>query len=169
MTVEDIQQILSLLRAEYGTKVICTDERVKIWKLMLGHYDRNEVILAVAELIGEARQFPPTVGEVNQQVLKNKRGVQEDWGGLWTSVLNAGSRSLYHAAEEAAKLPKVALRAIGGVEGLKELAQSSADNLSTIRAQFRQRLEAVNEREEVMATKTNLLESLPNINVKKIG
>lgn len=171
MDVEDIKQILSMLRAEYGTKVICTVERVKVWKMMLGAYDRNDVVLAVAELMGEARQFPPTVGEINQKVIQNKIGIQEDWSSLWDAVMRAGNRSLYHAAEEADKLPKRALRAIGGVEGLKELARSSTDNISTIRAQFRQRLEAVDSREDVIATKDSLLKALPNVsvNVKKIG
>lgn len=171
MDVEHIKQLILILKAEYGNKVIATEERARVWEVVLNHASYKEGELAVAQLLSEARQFPPSVGEINQQILKNRAGEPTDWSSLWDAVYNAGQRSLYHAEEEAKKLPEAAIRAIGGTAGLKELARSSPDNIAVIRAQFRQRLEAGTSVSTFKETKANLLKVLPNLNVrvKEIG
>lgn len=171
MDVEQIKQLMLILRAEYGNKVLLTEDRLKVWQVVLSHASYNEAQLAVAKLLSEARPFPPSVGEINQEVIKGRTKEMADWSELWNAVAKAGSRSLYYAEEEASKLPKAALKAIGGVEGLKEVAKSTPEHIAVIRAQFRQRLEAATESQDNQATRTNLLKALPNINVnvKQIG
>ena len=142
MTEEEVNQIFKVLAAEYGKKVAWNKERSAIWQYVLGHATFNEVKLAVVQLLAENRPFPPTIGEVNQTVLKLRKGVQIDWGSLWDEVMRAAQRSTYYATEEAAKLNPDACAAIGGPAGLRELAACSAEMIPTIRAQFRQRLEA---------------------------
>lgn len=166
MNVEQIQQLLVILRAEYGNKVLCTDERVRVWGVVLNHATYSEAELAIAELLSEARQFPPSVGEINQQILKNRQGTQEDWSTLWDLVLTAGQRSTYDAEHQAECLPEAARRAIGGANGLRELALTSPENIAVIRAQFRQRLEARTQVDNHKETKRGILKALPNIKVK---
>lgn len=166
MNVEHIKQLMVILRAEYGNKVLCTEERVRVWGVVLSHATYQEAELAIAELLSEARQFPPSVGEINQQILKNRQGDPVDWSTLWDQVLTAGQRSAYDAEQQAERLPEAARRAIGGANGLRELAASSPDNIAVIRAQFRQRLEAGTGVATSKETKKGLLKALPNINVK---
>ena len=166
MNVEDTKQLMMILRAEYGNKVICTEERARVWGVVLGHAGYPEAELAVAQLLSEARQFPPSVGEINQQILKNRQGEPESWSTLWDRVLEAGKRSTYYAEEALETLPEAARAAIGGISGLKEVALASPDNMAVIRAQFRQRLEAGTSVASYQETKKGLLKALPNINVK---
>lgn len=166
MNVEDTKQLMVILKAEYGNKVLCTEERARVWGVVLAHADYQEAELAVAQLLSEARQFPPSVGEINQQILKNRQGDPQDWSALWDQVLAAGQRSAYDSDQQAAKLPEAARKAIGGAAGLRELALSSPDNIAVIRAQFRQRLESGTNVAEKVETKRGLLKALPKINVK---
>jgi hypothetical protein len=166
MDVEHIKQLIMILKAEYGNKVIATEERARVWGVVLAHATYGEAELAIAQLLSQARQFPPAVGEINQQIIKNRSGDPVDWSQLWDLVLAAGQRSTYNSDEEARKLPEAARRAIGGAAGLKELACGSSDNLAVIRAQFRQRLESGSGVATAVETKRGLLKALPNINVK---
>lgn len=171
MDVVQIKQLMMILRAEYGNKVDVTDDRICVWEVILGHASYNEAQLAIARLLSEARPFPPSVGEINQEVIRGRVSDSVDWSQLWDSVLKAGSRALYYAEDEAKKLPPRALSAIGGVAGLKEIARSTPEHISVIRGQFRQRLEAIKEYQDVKETRESLLKTLPNINVsiKQIG
>lgn len=171
LDVEQIRQMMLILRAEYGGKVICTEDRVKLWGVILQHAEMHEVELAIAQLLSESRPFPPSVGEINQQVINNRVKPVDNWSNLWDAVMKAGNRALYYAEEEAAKLPERALQAIGGIDGLKELAKSSSDHIAVIRGQFRQRLEAISQEQTKTATKEALIEALPNVkvHVKQIG
>lgn len=171
MNVEQIKQIMSLLRLEYGDKVLCTENRAKVWHVIIGHASYDEAELAVASLLAEARPFPPSVGEVNQRILLHRKPVQQDWSSLWDLTLQAGKRSAYDSQNQIKGLPEAAQRAIGGAPGLRELAMSDVATLAILRAQFRQRLEAINQHETVEATKRSLLEVLPkiNVNIKTIG
>jgi hypothetical protein len=171
MNVEQTKQIMRLLWCEYGDKVICTENRAKVWYTILGHANYQEAELAVASLLSEARAFPPSVGEVNQLILEHRRPASQDWSTLWDLVLQAGKRSAYDSQNQIKALPEAAQRAIGGAAGLRELALSDNATLAILRAQFRQRLEAINQHVKVEETKQSLLEILPkvNVNIKTIG
>lgn len=171
MNVEDIKQLIRILHAEYGNKVIANESRAELWKVVLGHATYREAEMAVAMLLSEARAFPPSVGEINQQIIKNRKGSTEDWSSLWDQVLAASSRSAYYSVEESSRLPESARKAIGGAAGLRELAMSDNSSVAIIRAQFRQRLEAINHHSNVEETKQSLEKALPNVNVniKTIG
>jgi len=166
MDVDHIKQLIMILKAEYGNKVIATEERARVWSVVLSHATYAEGELAVAELLSEARQFPPSVGEINQQILRNRQGEKLDWSELWDRVMAAGQNSIYNAEEQAAKLPEAARRAIGGAVGLKEVGLASPSDLAVIRAQFRQRLESGSAASQDRETKNAILKALPNINVK---
>lgn len=168
MDVEDIKQIILVLKAEYGNKVIATEDRVRVWEMVLGHATPQEAQLAVAQLLSEARQFPPSVGEINQQILKNRNGPVQDWSQLWDLVLKAGQKGIYYAEEESKRLPEAARKAIGGVSGLREVALSPQENIAVIRAQFRQRLESATKVADAVQTTDSLMKALPKINVKLI-
>ena len=171
MNVEDIKQLMRILHAEYGSKVSYSEPRARLWTTILGHATYQEAELAIAMLLSEARAFPPAIGEINQQILKNRQGTPQDWSTLWDQVLTAAQRSAYDSDNQASKLPESARRAIGGAAGLKELALTDNASVAIIRAQFRQRLEAINHYSNVEETKESLQQSLPNINVtiKTIG
>lgn len=169
MTETQVKQIFAILRAEYGTRFTVGDDRARLWQIILAHSDFQEVQLAVAQLLSEARPFPPSIGEINQTVLANRKMDRRDWSALWDQVLAAGSRSTYYAEEEAKKLPSDALRAIGGVPGLKELSKATNDDLPIIRGQFRQRYEAGQSADKQSATSEGLKAILPYVNIKMIG
>lgn len=169
MTEQQVKQIFAILRAEYGTRFTVTDDRSRLWQIILAHSDYQETQLAVAQLLSEARPFPPTIGEINQTILANRKTDRRDWSMLWDQVLAAGARSTYYAEDEARKLPVDALRAIGGVPGLKELSKANNDDLPIIRGQFRQRYEAGQSSDKQSATTQGLKAILPKINVKLIG
>jgi len=168
MTETEIRRLLGVLRAEYGTKVSCSDERVTLWSIVLGHASYTETQVAIAELLSEPRAFPPSVGEINAAILANRRGGKDDWSSAWDAVLFAGKRSLYYAEEEAARLAPEALKAIGGVPGLKELAHATSDQLGVLRAQFRQRYETVEKRAESDDIKAALQTVLPSVHIRMI-
>jgi hypothetical protein len=166
MDVDHIKQLIMILKAEYGNKVIATEERARVWSVVLNHATYAEGELAIAELLSEARQFPPSVGEINQQILNNRQGEKVSWSDLWDQVMRAGQNSIYNAEEQASQLPEAARRAIGGAVGLKELGLASPSDLAVIRAQFRQRLESGSAASNDKETKRAILKALPNINVK---
>lgn len=168
MTEEQVRRIFKVLEAEYGNKVRYSIERYKVWQMVLHHAAYEEVQAAVVRLIGEARQFPPSVGEVNQAVLQARGGTQTDWGTLWDKVMVASQRSTYYAEEEAKKLPATALAAIGGIAGLKELAAAKVDDVATIRAQFRQRLEAKSTAAQTNANSHNVQTLINSVKLKGI-
>jgi hypothetical protein len=155
-----------ILKAEYGNKVIATEERARVWSVVLNHATYAEGELAIAELLSEARQFPPSVGEINQQILNNRQGEKVSWSDLWDQVMRAGQNSIYNAEDQASQLPEAAKRAIGGAIGLKELGLASPSDIAIIRAQFRQRLESGTSVSQERETKKAILKALPNINVK---
>ena len=163
-----IRQILAVLRAEYGNKVLIDEPRIKLWMLVLGHATFDEIQRAVAVSLSKGGQFPPSVGELNQIVLEAREGVKSDWGTLWDRVLAAAQRSSYYSEEEGAKLPPEALRAIGGTTGLRELACSNPENIGVIRAQFRQRLEARKTVDQFEATNAHITALLDKQPIKRI-
>lgn len=169
MNEEQVRRIFAVLQAEYGNKVLVTEPRLRLWQMVLHDASYNEVSAAVMRLLSESRPFPPSVGDVNQAVLTARGDTQEDWGSLWDKVMAAGQRATYYAAEEAEKLPPVALAAIGGIAGLKELAQATPDNMAVIRAQFRQRLEAKVKVAANAKTSDAVQGILDKIAVKQIG
>lgn len=142
MNKSEMGKLMTVIAVEFGGKFPITEERVQLWLNILGHASGPEVSRAIAQVIGESRDFPPSVGAVNCKVLENRSGaVEVDWSTEWTLVLRAASNSSYNAEQEAAKLKPLTLRAAGGIPGLRELALASSDSLPTIRAQFRQRFE----------------------------
>jgi hypothetical protein len=169
MTDEQVRQIFKVLAAEFGNKVLFSRDRYKVWQMVLHHASYDEVQAAVIALLGENRQFPPTVGEVNQAVLTARAGFKEDWGKLWERVMIAAQRSTYYADEEAKKLPPAALAAVGGVVGLKELAACDPDKIAIVRAQFRQRLESKQVMDRGNANQENVQVLIDNLMTKRIG
>lgn len=168
MTESEVVQVFKVLAAEYGNKVLVTPDRVRVWQYVLGHATLAEVQAAILTLMSNSGQFPPTVGDVNQAVLTARGGAQNDWGSLWDEVMRAATRSLYYAEEEAKKLNPAALAAIGGIPGLKELAASSPDDVSVIRAQFRQRLEAKSAVVKNNASAENVQALINSVKIKGI-
>lgn len=169
MTEDDVRQVFRVLGAEYGSKVVVTPDRIKVWQYVLGHATVAEVQTAILNLMSRDGKFPPSVGDVNQAVLAARGGTKEDWGTLWDTVMRAASRSLYYAEEEAKKLAPEALAAIGGVPGLKELAASNPDQLGVLRAQFRQRLEAKQTTQKDIAVSDQVRQLLDQASTKRIN
>jgi len=143
MNKSEIYKLMAMVTAEFGNRFVVTTDKVELWMGILGHANFAECSKAVAQILGSARQFPPTVGEINQQVLQQRAGTTGlDWGAEWQKALRAAANSSYNAQGEAAKLSPATLSAIGGIAGLKEIAALPAESLTAIRAQFRQRYEA---------------------------
>ena len=148
MQRNEVYKLMAMVNAEFGDRFVVTTDKVNLWMGILGHSNFPEAMKAMAQILGAANKFPPTVGELNHKILENRSGLAAgDWGVEWQAVLKAAANSSYNAEAEAAKLNKRTLSAIGGIAGLKEIASLGADSLNTIRAQFRQRFEAGASRE----------------------
>ena len=143
MNKTEIFKLMAMVTAEFGNRFTVTTDKVELWLGILGHATYQEAAKAIAQILGSARAFPPTVGEINQAILESRSGtVGLDWGVEWQKALRAAANSAYNAESEAAKLAPATLSAIGGIAGLKEVAALPADSLGVIRGQFRQRFEA---------------------------
>ena len=138
----EILNLMAIISSEYGDRFQSSSEKLELWGNILGHATYLEAQKAVISILGSKAQFPPTVGEINHKILEARTGAQAlDWASEWERVLKASANSSYGAVAEALKLEPQTLKAVGGLSGLKELGSLSFGEMSTFRAQFRQRFE----------------------------
>jgi hypothetical protein len=142
MQKSEVVKLMAVVAAEYGDRFATSNEKADLWLNILGHATFEEAVKAITQVLGSPAKFPPTVGEINQKILEARTGTSSlDWATEWERVLKAASNSSYNAPAEAGKLASLTLSAVGGVQGLKEIAALGHGELMAIRAQFRQRFE----------------------------
>jgi hypothetical protein len=78
MKMEEVVKLMAVLGSEYPKHFEVTQERIKLWAMVLGHATYIEAAKALISILGEARPFPPVVGEVNQQILKERKAKKRE-------------------------------------------------------------------------------------------
>ena len=147
MQKTEVFKLMAIVASEYGDRFSTSPEKADLWLNILGHATFEEGAKAIAKILGSSAQFPPTVGEINCKILEYRTGASSlDWATEWERALKAASNSSYNALAEAGKLAALTLSAVGGVDGLKEIAQLGQGDLMGVRAQFRQRFEMLSTR-----------------------
>lgn len=121
------------------------DEALAKWGQDLADEDAKDVLLAVEVLYRDGREFPPNGAQIAQQIGELRRG-DPDPGLAWAIAKDERPFSLIHEREEAMawidqRSPAVA-EAVRRF-GVDELAQVTADQVGTARAQFRRVYEGV--------------------------
>lgn len=79
MNKEEISKIMAIVAVEFSGRFTVTPERVGVWWQILGDYTFQEGQRGVIRAIGNAGQFPPSVGDVRNvlQALRKEDRRQE--------------------------------------------------------------------------------------------
>jgi Loader and inhibitor of phage G40P len=73
MKMEEVVKLMAVIGSEYPKHFEVNQERIKLWAMVLQHANYMEAAKALVTLLGESRPFPPVVGELNQQILKERK------------------------------------------------------------------------------------------------
>ena len=106
---------------------------LRLWHDMFAERDGMEVAAAVkAFLATDTKGFPPSIGQINEKLVKltgpEVLSEQEAWG----LVSRAIRRASYHAAEAFAALPPVIQQVVASPSALRTWAMTPAEDLETV-------------------------------------
>jgi hypothetical protein len=149
MLKSEVTEMLVYLHADHGVEL--KPEKVAVWHDALENTPKAEA-WRVAKQLSQTCRFVPKLADFVAVVANNTTAQSESWGDAWISIQAAISRFGFYQAQAAIDSMSVMARAsIGGVEGFRELCRSEMEQMTTCRAQFRQRWEAYEHRGEVAA------------------
>lgn len=130
--------MLSVIRAAYpqswnGLSRHMAAEVVSLWESMFADDSAENVGNAVKAFIAtDTGGFPPTVGQIREQMQKlaspDSMSETEAWGLVSRACRNSG----YHSEEEFEKLPANVRAAVGSAEQLRQWALADASELETV-------------------------------------
>lgn len=137
MTKKDVAGLLALLQTEYPQSFGRLNSqqmqaKANLWSEMLADCDGRIVMAAVKSLLSEAREFAPTIGEVQTRAREITAAQDMTETEAWSLVSRACANGLYGYQEEYAKLPAEVQRAVGTPEQLREWAMIDSDTLQTV-------------------------------------
>lgn len=108
---KDIKTALGLITVAYPTFRLM-DQTIAVWHAIIGHHDRESFFYAVSIYMGEAKDFPPTPGHINQLIRDLTRSNQDRYttGEAWDFCVGLARRGLDEAAAiaELGQSPRVA-------------------------------------------------------------
>ncbi|NIQ97057.1 MAG: hypothetical protein GWN87_24935 [Desulfuromonadales bacterium] len=125
-------QVMTLLNEEYPGKFKISDERVKLWRALLGDIDPQIVLTAALHLVAQGGQWPPTVGTVRATAKNFAHGeldapsAHEAWGHVQARI----------QSDEAplTDLEREVLKQVGTIYDLRRSSNAGADRAQFIRA-----------------------------------
>lgn len=125
-----------------------TEAAVNLWYQQFQEYPYDIVEKAVQALIStKVEGYPPTIGEVKEQIRRLTTTQEIDENAAWVLVSRACRNGSYHSVEEFNKLPPEVQRAVGSPEQLKQWAGMEADTVeSVIASNFKRSFRAQAER-----------------------
>jgi len=145
------------------------------WSMILGDLDLRVVRAALAQLLAEPREFPPSVGHINakaREMLQRALGEPDmDAGAAWRGVCNAIEAFGYGVAwnaERRAALPDAAVRAAEDF-GLMRIRTRLDENAGTDFAQFRDIYNALAARERSQRATPPAVRQLMQDLAKQLG
>lgn len=137
---EDVVTITGLVAAAYPWATI-TAATIDIWAEILQDVDGVLAVAATKLLIGEAGQWPPSVGMIRQRAFDLAAGPEADWEAGWQAAMRhmtechgIGAGMCEHDQSQVFDAPTYA--AVSAI-GWRTLCLTELDNMPTVRAQFR--------------------------------
>lgn len=136
MIKSDIATIIGILKTAYPqyykdrNSIIDT---TNLWYEMFENDDINLIKIAVKNYITNSTSgFPPTIGEIKNELYKLTLGDEKQDIELWNELKLAIRSGIYHSAEIFPTLSKELQIYLKNPMQLKELAMSNADDLETV-------------------------------------
>lgn len=120
------------------------------WQMILGDLDLKVVGMAIARLLAQPRQFPPTVGDINEAARLNALEKPMDAGDAWAGVCAAIRWGQWEPTLKE-RLPVAAVKAAEAF-GLERIRNRLVEQAGTDFAQFRGIYEAMQSRERATLT-----------------
>lgn len=174
-----ITGILKLLRMTYqgyyrGDSDKEQRDQLGVWLMFFGDLEPDDFRLfeaaVVAYIDNNTTGFPPTPGQIRGWMKDLKRAAFQDGeDDLWQLVRKAAGAGPYGIKDAYASLPEDAQNAIGSPAGLRELSQTSADQLSYAEHRFKEKLKDLRSRREMQENATRafkLADSLQRIGIR---
>ena len=136
MIKSDIVTIIGILKTAYPqyykdrNSIIDT---TNLWYEMFENDDINLIKIAVKNYITNSTSgFPPTIGEIKNELYKLTLGDEKQDIELWNELKSAIRSGIYYSAEIFPTLSKELQIYLKNPMQLKELAMSNADDLETV-------------------------------------
>lgn len=136
MIKSDIATIIGILKTAYPqyykdrNSIIDT---TNLWYEMFENDDINLIKIAVKNYITNSTSgFPPTIGEIKNELYKLTLGDEKQDIELWNELKSAIRSGIYYSAEIFPTLSKELQIYLKNPMQLKELAMSNADDLETV-------------------------------------
>lgn len=136
MIKSDIATIIGILKTAYPqyykdrNSIIDT---TNLWYEMFENDDINLIKIAVKNYITNSTSgFPPTIGEIKNELYKLTSGDEKQDIELWNELKSAIRSGIYYSAEIFPTLSKELQIYLKNPMQLKELAMSNADDLETV-------------------------------------
>lgn len=136
MIKSDIATIIGILKTAYPqyykdrNSIIDT---TNLWYEMFENDDINLIKIAVRNYITNSISgFPPTIGEIKNELYKLILGDEKQDIELWNELKSAIRSGIYYSAEIFPTLSKELQIYLKNPMQLKELAMSNADDLETV-------------------------------------
>lgn len=138
MTRRETAELLTVLQSNYpdafrGMSDSCVQAKIALWQQMFADYSKEQVsAAAMAYMATDTKGFMPSVGQINEQLLRLREQHTATPAEAWSSVSAALRNSSYGAAEEFAKLPPAVQRLVGSPAQLREWAQMDAQTVQSV-------------------------------------
>ena len=136
MIKSDIATIIGILKTAYPqyykdrNSIIDT---TNLWYEMFENDDINLIKIVVKNYITNSTSgFPPTIGEIKNELYKLTLGDEKQDIELWNELKSAIRSGIYYSAEIFPTLSKELQIYLKNPMQLKELAMSNADDLETV-------------------------------------
>lgn len=145
MTRDETKQILVVLRSAYPSfyrGIADADLRgiVDLWSEMFRDEPLQVVAVAVKAMIASrASNFPPSIGEIKDYIVKIRSPEEMTEAEAWGMVLRATRNSLYNSQAEFDKLPPLVQRLVGSPAQLRDWAMMDSDAFASVVASNFQR------------------------------
>lgn len=158
MKLHEVAALLSYLYADFDQPV--TEIKARVWHDQFGHID-NAVGVAAARLLLSRRTYGPPKAQDFREAISEVMGEELSWGPAWDLWMELSRAGRYAHEKTMAKYElqcPVGAKALGSMG--REFYDLRPEQMSTFRAQFRQRFDALADRESRKAIQSPDLTSL---------
>lgn len=138
MTASEAAKLLYTIRIAYPQAYSrATNEDItaaaQLWAHVLEDYTYQQASAGLmAYMASDSRGFPPSPGQVIDQIVKRQQSGQMTGAEAWAMVRRALRNSSYHAEEEFDRLPPEIQKAIGGASALRDMSRIDSDEVATV-------------------------------------
>lgn len=138
--MDDVEtsQILAVIADVYPqySKGRNPESAIKLWQTLFAEESYQEVNAALLAFIStDEKGFPPAPGKLKAIIADAKLPDSETTEAeAWAMVAKATRNSLYHSAEEFARLPETVQRVVGSPSMLREWAMMDSETLNSVAA-----------------------------------